>query len=91
MPPLPDRIRVAALHLQSALADETTPLLRNAWYGAALADEVTRQPLARRLLGVPVMLYRQLDGTPVALEDRCAHRSFPLSRGSIDGDTVVCG
>lgn len=91
MPPLPDRIRVATLHLQSALADETTPLLRNAWYVAALADEVTRQPLARRLLGVPVMLYRQLDGTPVALEDRCAHRSFPLSRGSIDGDTVVCG
>ena len=91
MPPLPDRIREAALHLQSALADETTPLVRNAWYVAALADEVTRQPLARRLLGVPVMLYRQLDGTPVALEDRCAHRSFPLSRGSIDGDTVVCG
>ena len=88
---LPNRIRDAALHLQAALADETTPFVRNAWYVAALADEVTRRPLARRLLGVPVMLYRQLDGTPVALEDRCAHRSFPLSRGTIDGDTVVCG
>ena len=91
MPALPDRIRAAALHQQSTLADANTPLVRNAWYVAALADEVTRQPLARRLLGVPVMLFRQLDGRPVALEDRCAHRSFPLSRGTIDGDTVVCG
>lgn len=58
---------------------------------AALADEITRTPLARRLLGLPVMLYRRLDGTPVALEDRCAHRSFALSRGTLHGDTVVCG
>ena len=91
MPAMPDRIRDAALRMQRELADETTPFVRDAWYVAALADEVTRQPLARRLLGVPVMLYRKLDGTAVALEDRCAHRSFPLSRGTIDGDTVVCG
>ncbi len=91
MPAQPDRIRQAALHAQSELADETTPLLRNCWYVAALADEVGRQPLARRLLDTPVMLYRKLDGTAVALEDRCAHRSFPLSRGQIVGDTVVCG
>ena len=89
--PLPERIRAAALHSQSQLADERTGFLRNAWYVAALASEVGREPLARRLLGVPVMLYRRLDGTAVALEDRCAHRSFPLSRGHIDGDTVVCG
>lgn len=91
MSALPERIRVAALHAQSTLADETTPFVRDAWYVAALASEVSRQPLARRLLDVPVMLYRRLDGTAVALEDRCAHRSFPLSRGSIDGDSVVCG
>lgn len=88
---LPERIRQAALHAQSALADESTPFVRNAWYVAALAGEVGRQALARRLLGVPVLLFRKLDGSAVALEDRCAHRSFPLSRGTIDGDTVVCG
>ena len=91
MPAMPERIRTAALRAQHDLADETTPFVHDAWYVAALADEVNRQPLARRLLGVPVMLYRRLDGSAVALEDRCAHRSFPLSRGSLDGDTVVCG
>ena len=91
MPILPDRIRSAALHAQQALADERTPFVRNAWYVAARADEVSRQPLARRLLNVPVVLYRLLDGSAVALEDRCAHRSFPLSRGTLDGDDIVCG
>ena len=74
----PQRIHTAALRLQAGLADETTPFVFNAWYVAALGDEVSRTPLARRLLGLPVMLYRRLDGTPVALEDPCAHRSFPL-------------
>jgi vanillate O-demethylase monooxygenase subunit len=91
MPVLPERIRSAVLHAQQALADERTPFIRNAWYVAALGSEVGRQPLARRLLDVPVVLFRRLDGTAVALEDRCAHRSFPLSRGSLQGDHIVCG
>lgn len=91
MADLPQRIREAALHTQQSLADERTPFVRNAWYVAALASEIGRTPLARRLLDVPVVLYRQLDGTPVALEDRCAHRSFPLSRGTLEGDRIVCG
>ena len=91
MPALPERIRGALLNAQQALADERTPFIRNAWYVAALAAEVGRQPLARRLLDIPVVLFRRLDGTAVALEDRCAHRSFPLSRGSLQGDHIVCG
>ena len=31
------------------------------------------------------------DGTAVALEDRCAHRAYPLSAGTLDGDLVRCG
>ena len=27
----------------------------------------------------------------VAFDDRCAHRGFPLSRGRVDGDRLVCG
>lgn len=72
-------------------ADHTTPLIRNAWYVAGRSSEIGRQPLARRLLGVDVALYRTLDGRPVAMRNRCPHRSFPLARGKLEGDTLVCG
>jgi len=65
--------------------------LRNSWYVAAWGREVTRTPLARMLLGQPVVLYRRQDGTPVALEDRCCHRHLPLSMGRIEGDDLRCG
>src|ERR1700722_7593451 len=75
-----------------AMADENTPLVRNAWYVAAFsADLAAGEPLARKIAGERVMLYRQSDGTPVALKDRCAHRAYPLSKGQIDGDDIVCG
>src|SRR5581483_10179825 len=63
----------------------------NAWYAAAFADEVGRAPLARVLLGEPVVLYRREDGVPVALEDRCCHRRAPLSKGKVIGDRLQCG
>ena len=37
------------------------------------------------------MLYRTQDGQAVALEDRDAHRPYPLSLGRVDGDTIVSG
>lgn len=72
-------------------ADHTTPLVRNAWYVAARSSEVGRTLLARTLLEERVVLYRTGDGVPVALEDRCPHRAFPLSRSKLDGDRIVCG
>jgi phenylpropionate dioxygenase-like ring-hydroxylating dioxygenase large terminal subunit len=65
--------------------------LNNAWYVAAWDDEVGRQPLARTLLNEPVVLYRDGDGGPVALEDRCCHRHLPLHMGKVDGDNIQCG
>ena len=38
-----------------------------------------------------IVLYRQQDATPVALEDACPHRKLPLSMGRLEGDQVVCG
>jgi vanillate O-demethylase monooxygenase subunit len=37
-----------------------------------------------------VVIYRTPDGTPVALEDRCAHRHLPLSMGKLVGDRLQC-
>ena len=65
--------------------------LRNGWYVAAWDDEVGREPLARTLLDEPIVLYRTEDGTPAALEDRCCHRSLPLSLGRVVGDELECG
>ncbi len=65
--------------------------LRNAWYVAAWAHELTRKPLARTCLGDGVVLYRKEDGAPVALEDRCCHRHTPLSLGVVTGDGLRCG
>src|SRR5579859_7388912 len=65
--------------------------LRNQWYVAAEADEVTRTPLGRLLLGEPVVMFRREDGKAVALEDRCCHRRAPLSKGKVIGDLIECG
>ena len=64
---------------------------RNAWYAAAYDVEVGRQLLARTICNQKLVLYRQLDGRPAALEDACWHRLLPLSLGRLEGDEVVCG
>ena len=65
--------------------------LRNAWYVAALSQELDEQSLFKRtLLDTPVVMYRKEDGTPVALQDRCPHRFAPLSMGRREGDDIVC-
>ena len=69
----------------------TQRFLRNCWYVAATTPELGRDLLGRTLLEQPVVLFRREDGTPVALEDRCAHRFLPLSRGYLVGDRVQCG
>src|SRR4051812_26504091 len=65
--------------------------LRNAWYMAGWAGELGREPLARRLVGEAIVLYRKENGDPVALQDRCPHRFAPLSRGKLHQDTIECG
>lgn len=72
-------------------ADHTTPLIRNCWYVASLSSEISRDIISRRLLGVDVALYRTLAGEPIAVRNRCPHRSFPLAKGRLEGDTLICG
>lgn len=64
--------------------------VRNTWYAAIWGDELGRELVGRRFLNDPVVLYRKMDGTPVALEDRCPHRFAPLSMGILEGDEVEC-
>lgn len=70
----------------------TESYLRNVWYVAALANEVTDNLLRRVILGEPVLLFREEEtGTPAALLDRCPHRFPPLSLGKRVAGGVQCG
>jgi phenylpropionate dioxygenase-like ring-hydroxylating dioxygenase large terminal subunit len=42
-------------------------------------------------VGERVALYRSASGRAVALADRCSHRGYPLSLGTVVGETLVCG
>lgn len=64
---------------------------RNQWYIAAWSSEVSRSPIERMILDEPVALYRRQDGSPVAVEGRCPHRSFPLGHSRVVGDDIECG
>jgi len=62
------------------------------WYPVAWSREAKPgQTCAVHFAGEPIVLVRPRDGTVFALEDRCAHRQVPLSKGSVDGCTLRCG
>jgi len=66
-------------------------LLRNAWYIAAWADEVTAEPVARRICDEPVVLFRAGQKRAAALADRCCHRAAPLHLGNVVEAGIECG
>jgi phenylpropionate dioxygenase-like ring-hydroxylating dioxygenase large terminal subunit len=67
-----------------------TTWLRNAWYVAAWDSEVDAAPLARTICGTPMMFYRKLDRSVVAMRDACPHKLLPLSMGLREGDSIRC-
>jgi vanillate O-demethylase monooxygenase subunit len=65
--------------------------IRNAWYVAAWADDLTDAPLARRICDEPVVLFRDQTGRASALLDMCCHRAAPLSFGRVVSAGLECG
>ncbi|MEX8192638.1 Rieske 2Fe-2S domain-containing protein [Comamonas guangdongensis] len=61
------------------------------WYVAGFSWELKDAPLARTLLGQPLVLFRTADGQVAALEDRCCHRELPLSCGTVEDRGLRCG
>lgn len=66
------------------------PLLRSYWYIVCTGRELGRRPLARTVLGVPLVVFRGADGRPAALLDRCPHRNAPLSAGRMIETRLAC-
>ena len=66
--------------------------IKNAWYIAAWAHQITTKPLARTICNEALVLYRDsATGKVGALEDRCCHRGTPLSMGEVVEDGLQCG
>jgi phenylpropionate dioxygenase-like ring-hydroxylating dioxygenase large terminal subunit len=65
--------------------------LFDAWYVAAMERDLADVPLPIKVLNERIVLYRQSNGSAVALEDACVHRKLPLSMGRIRGDDIECG
>ncbi len=77
--------------LQSASGHRSIAHLRDHWYVLCTSAELRRKPLSRTLMGVPIVLFRDGDGSAGALLDRCPHRNVPLSLGQVEAGELECG
>jgi phenylpropionate dioxygenase-like ring-hydroxylating dioxygenase large terminal subunit len=65
--------------------------LRHAWYPVAQSANLGRNGLvACELFGEPLVCFRDAQGHPVCLQDRCPHRSTPLSLGRVTEGRIEC-
>ena len=65
--------------------------VRNAWYVASWAHDLTTEPQAETILSENVVLWRGGDGKVRAAENVCPHRFLPLSQGRVQGNELQCG
>ncbi len=68
--------------------------LREYWYPALFSDELgANEHKAVEMLGDKIILFRDKDGKPAALENRCPHRGPLLSLGQVnvvEVGTITC-
>jgi 4beta-methylsterol monooxygenase len=63
----------------------------NHWYAVEQAHSLGMgSVIAVRFWGTQVAVYRDDRGVVHAIEDRCAHRQVPLSKGVVRGERLVC-
>jgi vanillate monooxygenase len=65
--------------------------VENAWYVAAMPEEIAERPLGRQVCGEKIVFYRGPGGKVAAVEDFCPHRGAPLSLGYVEDGKLVCG
>lgn len=69
-----------------------TDLDPNFWYPVCQSHKLKRaKALPVAFAGGRIVVYRSESGKTTALEDRCAHRQFPPSRGIVCGEQIQCG
>lgn len=64
---------------------------KNCWFMATEVENVTStSPLAVKVAGEEIVLYRDTQNKIVAMADLCPHRLAPMSLGRIEGDDLRC-
>src|SRR5262249_53971205 len=66
-------------------------LWRRYWMPIAISNDVTDRPVARRLYGEDLVVFRTLDGEVGVVDERCPHRRTSLAVGICEKDGVRCG
>lgn len=66
-------------------------MLKNHWYVGCASMQLKSELVSAHLLDQPVVLFRDAEGKPHALLDRCCHRGFPLSKSKIRNGNIECG
>ncbi len=64
--------------------------IRASWHPVAESAGVDDRPVACRLLGDDLVVWRSASGEVVVAPDRCPHREAPLSAGTLRGGDLVC-
>jgi phenylpropionate dioxygenase-like ring-hydroxylating dioxygenase large terminal subunit len=65
--------------------------LRNYWYPVLQSEELpTDRPVAFKALGESLVAWRDLEGRPAIVIDRCPHRSIQLSVGRVLAGELQC-
>ena len=65
--------------------------LKNTWYVACQAHEITDKPLGRKICNEAMVFYKNAEGKVSAVQDFCPHRGAPLSLGRVCNGQLVCG
>lgn len=65
-------------------------VLESEWHPVYIAKDLKEAPVSVIVLGERVAVFRAASGSVHALRDLCVHRGAMLSKGRVEGETLVC-
>ncbi len=65
--------------------------ISNQWYLVCITDELKKQnPLAKKIIGEHIVIFKTETGEVKVIEDRCCHRNVKLSLGYVINECIKC-
>ncbi len=67
-------------------------MIQNQWYASCASSQLlSDKPVPIQIGSEKIVLFRDEQGKPHALLDRCCHRGFPLSKSKVSEGRIQCG